>query len=89
MPPNVWGSFRTTRTGRSATVHVTVSPGCKRPISCPSITSTPARSGAISTVTSWSSVRTRLRSRAKWGATGVTTMARSVGARIGPPAERL
>ena len=89
MPPKVWGSLRTTRTGRSATVQVTVSPGWSRPISWPSMTRTPARSGAISMVTSWFSVSTRLRSSEKWGATGVRTMARRVGARMGPPAERL
>ena len=47
------------------------------------------RSGAIRTVTCWVSVSTRLRSSERWGATGVTTMARRPGERIGPPAERL
>jgi hypothetical protein len=35
MPPKDWGSLRTTRTGRSATVHVTVAPGWSRPIVLP------------------------------------------------------
>ena len=89
MLPKVWGSFRTTRTERAATLQVMVAPGCSRPTSSPSTTSTPARSGTTSTSTTCSSVSTRLRSREKWGATGVTTRARSVGARMGPPAERL
>ena len=49
----------------------------------------PERSGRTSTRTSCVSVSTRLRSSEKCGATGVTTMARNVGARMGPPAERL